>query len=193
MHRLNKSSLQLNWRIIMRFEIDQEDNRYFAEAFPDADSPAELYRQVYKYTDCGAYLSMTIECMEVSGTCFDDYHEKIVRKTLHCDELRHLGTWKAMDERGQLVVSFTVGSIVEGVDEGTDNIEVEAKQSDEEPSEYRNRFYVALQEVEDQANSIWQDTHGCETCAKHLGIDLDEEMSPVWTECPDCNGTGIAI
>ena len=179
-------------------EYDNEDpeNRYFQQAFPDADSPAELYRQVYKYTDCGAYLSMTIEYVEVSGTCFDDYHEKMVQKTLHCDELRHLGTWKEMDERGQLVVSFTVGSIVEGVDEGTDNIEVEAKQSDEEPSEYRSRFDVALQEVEDQARSIWNDTHGCESCEAHWigeGIDLDGEMAPIWFDCPDCQGSGVCI
>ncbi|MEI6483411.1 MAG: hypothetical protein WCO62_08325 [Betaproteobacteria bacterium] len=180
------------------FDIDQDDNKYFAEAFPDADSPAELYRQVYKYTDCGAYLSMTIEYMEVSGTCFDDYHEQIVQKTLHCDELRHLGTWKAMDERGQLVVSFTVGSIVEGVDEGTDNIEVEARRPDEEPSKYRSRFYAALKEVEDQAESIWNDTHGCESCAAYWtdqGLDIDDSggLVPVYKYCPDCNGTGIAI
>ena len=175
------------------YDNDHYDNTYFAEAFPDADSPAKLYRQVYKYTDCGAYLSMTIEYMEVSGTCFDDYHEQIVQKTLHGDESRHLGTWKEMDERGQLIVSFTVGSIVEGVDEGTDNIEVEAKQLDETPSEYRSQFHAALLEIEIQASSIWNETHGCETCAKHLGIDLNEEMSPVWTECPDCNGNGIPI
>ena len=180
------------------FDIDQKDNRYFAQAFPDADSPAELYRQVYKYTDCGAYLSMTIEYMEVSGTCFDDYHEQIVQKTLHCDELRQLGTWRAMDERGQLIVSFTVGSIVEGVDEGTDNIEVEAKQLDETPSEYRKRFDAALTEVEQQADCIWNDTHGCESCAAYWtdqGLDIDDSggLVPVYKYCPDCNGNGIAI
>jgi len=180
------------------FDIDQDDNKYFAEAFPNADSPAELYRQVYKYTDCGAYLSMTIEYVEVSGTCFDDYHEKMVQKTLHCDELRHLGTWKEMDERGQLIVSFIVGSIVEGVDYDTDNIEVDAKQLDQEPSEYRSRFYAALQEVEDQARSIWNDTHGCESCAAYWtdqGLDIDDSggLVPVYKYCPECRGTGIAI
>jgi hypothetical protein len=103
-----------------------------------------------------------------------------------------------MDERGQLVVSFTVGSIVEGVDYGTDNIEVEAKQSDEEPSEYRSRFDVALQEVEDQANSIWQDTHGCESCAAYWtdqGLDIDDSggLVPIYKYCPDCGGNGIAF
>ena len=37
-------------------DAEQLSNQFFSAAFPDADSPAELYRQVYKYTDCGAYL-----------------------------------------------------------------------------------------------------------------------------------------
>jgi hypothetical protein len=139
---------------------DQLSNRYFAEAFPDADSPAELLQQVYKHTDCGAYLSMTIEYLEVTGTCFDDYHERMVRKTISGDDLEELGTWQAMDERGQLAVSLTVGSIVEGVDYGTDEIEIESKQLEETSSEYRKRFDAALTEVEDQAESIWQENNG---------------------------------
>jgi hypothetical protein len=103
---------------------------------------------------------MTIEYLEVSGTGIDDYHEKMVRKTIVGDDLDDLGTWKAMDERGQLAVSFTLGSIVEGVDYGTDEIEIESKQLDDEPSEYRKRFDEALKEVEQQADSIWQETHG---------------------------------
>ena len=142
------------------YQEDQLSNRYFAEAFADADGPAALSRQVYKYTDCGAYLSMTIEYMEVSGTCFDDYHEQIVRKTIDSDDLYELGTWQAMDERGQLAVSFTVGSIVEGVDYGTDDIEIESKQLEETSSEYRKRFDEALKEVEQQAEAIWQNTQG---------------------------------
>lgn len=139
---------------------DQLSNRYFAEAFPDADSPAELLQQVYKYTDCGAYMCMTIEYLEVTGTCFDDYHERMVRKTISGDDLEELGTWQAMDERGQLAVSLTVGSIVEGVDYGTDEIEIESKQLEETSSEYRKRFDAALTEVEDQAESIWQENNG---------------------------------
>jgi hypothetical protein len=180
----------LNDRLI---DQDQLSNLFFSEAFPDANSPAELYRQVYKYTDCGAYMCMTIEYLKITGTCFDDYHEQMVCKTINADDLHELGTWKAMDERGQLAVSFTVGSIVEGVDYGTDDIEVEAKQLDEEPSEFSKRFYAALKEVEEQAESIWQDTHGCETCARNFKIDLNEEHSPIWKMCPACQGNGTSI
>ena len=180
------------------YDIDQNDNKYFAEAFPDANSPAELYRQVYKYTDCGAYMCMTIEYLEVTGTCFDDYHEQMVRKTISADDLHELGTWKAMDEQGQLAVSFTVGSIVEGVDYGTDDIEVETKQLNEEPSEFRKRFDAALKEVEQQAQAIWQDTHGCESCQAYWtdqGVDLDDSggLVPVYKYCPDCQGHGTSI
>jgi len=95
-------------------DLDQLNNRYFIEAFPVV-SPAELYRQVYKYTSCGAYLSVTIEYTKVSGTCFDDYHEQIEQKTINCDDLPLLGTWQDMDQRGELVVSFTVGSHLFGL------------------------------------------------------------------------------
>jgi len=173
-------------------DLDQLNNRYFIEAFPVV-SPAELYRQVYKHTSCGAYLSVTIEYTKVSGTCFDDYHEQIEQKTINCDDLPLLGTWQDMDQRGELVVSFTVGSIVEGVDYGTEDIEVIANQLEEMPTEFRNRFDKALQEVEKEAESIWNDTHGCESCANHWGIDLNEEFSPIWTDCPDCKGSGTTL
>jgi hypothetical protein len=40
-------------------EYDQEnlDNQYLAEAFPDAKGLGDLYRQTYKYTACGPWLS----------------------------------------------------------------------------------------------------------------------------------------
>ena len=177
------------------YDIDQVDNKYFAEAFPDADSPAELYRQVCKYTDCGAYLSVQIQynkTIEPDG--FNEFpFDQLVSEWVSCDELSRFGTWKDMDLQGVLVTSLLVGSIVEGVDYGTDDIEVDAKLTDEDPDEYRKRFDAALIEVEQQADSIWNDTHGCETCAKHFGIDLSEELSPVWTDCPRCLGFGSVI
>jgi hypothetical protein len=182
------------------YDVDQHDNKYFAEAFPDADSPAELYRQVYKYTSCGAYMSAQIQYFKtIEPDGFNEFpFDQLVSEWVHCGELRRLGTWKEMDQQGVLVTALLVGSIVEGVDEGTDNIEVEAKQLEETPSEYRSRFYVALQEVEQQADCIWNDTHGCESCAAHWtdqGLDIDDSggIVPVYKYCPDCNGTGIAI
>ena len=177
------------------YQEDQLSNSYFADAFPDAGSPAELYRQVYKYTTCGAYLSVQIQynkTIEPDG--FNEFpFDQLVSEWVHCGELSRLGTWKEMDQQGVLVTAMLVGSIVEGVDYGTDDVEIEANQVDEEPSGYRARFDAALTEVEQQADSIWNDTHGCETCAKHLGVNLDDEMSPIWTDCPDCSGDGTPI
>jgi len=171
---------------------DLLDNVFFADAFPDADSPAELYRQVYKYTACGAHLSVLIEYYKpIEPDGFNDFpFDKLVSEWVHCGELGRPATWKDLDETRVLVTAMMVGSIVEGIDQCAESIEVEAKQLDEEPEDYYKRFYAALDEVEQEAASIWNDTHGCETCAKHFGIDLDGELSPVWTECPDCQASG---
>lgn len=175
-------------------EFDQEilDNQYLAEAFPDADSPAELCRQVYKYTDCGAWLSVRVNYIEViESDGFNDYPSEIERsKWIHSGELRRLGTWEDMDKRGELVTALMVGSIVEGVDQTTDEYEIEAHQTDEEPSQFLARFYAALDQVEQEAESIWNDTHGCESCAEHFNINLLEGYSPIWKNCPRCDGHG---
>ena len=182
------------------YDNEEPENRYFLEAFPDADSPAELYRQVYKYTSCGAYLSVQIQYFKTTEP--DGFNEfpfdQLVSEWVNCGELSRLGTWKDMDQQGVLVTSLLVGSIVEGVDDGTDNIEVDAKQTEEDPSEYRTRFDAALTEVENQAKAIWNDTHGCESCVAYWtdqGIDIDDSggLVPVYKYCPDCQGHGTVI
>lgn len=182
-------------------EYDREDldNTYLAEAFPDTDSPAELYRQVYKFTACGAYLSVRINYFETLPSDESGYDADIERsRWVHSDELHTLGTWKDLDEKGVLITALLVGSIVEGVDFGTDDIELEIDQLDEEPEAFRKRFYAALDEVEDQAQAIWNDTHGCDVCQAHWAAEgfgdgtLDGAV-PIWKECPDCEGHGIVI
>ncbi len=183
-------------------EYDQENlsNTYLAEAFPDSDSPAELYRQVYKWTACGAHLSVRINYFETLSADESGYDADIERsRWVHCGELHTLGTWKDLDNKGILITALLVGSIVEGVDYGTDDIELEIKQLDEEPSEFNKRFYAAIDEVENQAADIWNDTHGCDTCLGHWAEDsgitkqhlLDTwDSVPVWKDCPDCQGHG---
>lgn len=186
-------------------EYDQEnlDNTYLAEAFPNADSPAELYRQVYRWTSCGAYLSVRINYYETLPADGSGYDADVERsKWVHSDGLKTLGTWKNLDEQGILITALMVGSIVEGVDYGTDDIELEIDQLDEEPEAFNKRFYAAIDEVESQALAIWNDTHGCDHCAEHWADDsgitkerLHESWDsiPVWKECPDCQGHGTII
>ena len=180
------------------YDNEDPDNRYFAQAFPDADGPAELYRQVYAHTSYGAYISVQIQYYKtVEPDGFNEFpFDQLVSKWVHSGELSRLGTWKDMDQQGVLVTALLVGSIVEGVDYGTDSIEVEANQTDEDPSDYRTRFDAALSEVEREAGGIWNDTHGCESCKAHWvdeGINFDGEMTPIWLDCPDCQGSGVII
>lgn len=145
-------------------EYDEEmlNNQYFAEAFPDANGLGDLYRQIYKYTECGPYLSAKIQYIKVlEPNGFDEYpYEQEVEEWIHSDDLYRLGTWADMDAQGVLVTALMVGSIVEGCDFGTDDYELKANQSDEEPTQFTKRFYEAIEEVNAEAISIWNDTHG---------------------------------
>jgi hypothetical protein len=181
-------------------EYDQEilDNQYFVEAFPDADSPWHLYRDVYKYSNCGAHLSVLVNYIEVlEPDGYHDYPHEVERsKWVHSDDLAALATWAEMDQRGMLVTGFLLGSIVEGVDQVTGDYEIEVRQLDEEPQQFAERFYKTLEEVEREAEFIWNQTHGCETCAEHWQIDEYEGcdgVTPVWKSCPSCQGEGISI
>jgi len=189
-------------------EYDHEnlDNSLLAEAFPDAKGLGDLYRQTYKYTPCGPWLSAQIQYIKViEPDDFDDYpHEQMVTEWVHSDGLYRLGTWADMNANGVLVKALMVGSIVEGCDHGTGEYELEVKHLDEEPNEFAERFYKTVDEVNAEADSIWNDTHGCETCAKHWHEegweDVDagkfegnDGITPVWEACPDCGGDGVCI
>ncbi len=97
--------------------------------------------------------------------------KRIVYKYTNC------GAWIVFDEKG-----ITVGSIVEGVDQGTDSHELEYPFTIDE-------YNAALQEVEDEASSIWNETHGCDDCG-----DLNEFGSrSINPECKTCKGEGQII
>lgn len=189
-------------------EYDHEnlDNTLLAEAFLDAKGLGDLYRQTYKYTECGPWLSAQIQYIKVlEPDGFDDYpHEQEVSEWVHSDDLYRLGTWADMDANGVLVTALMVGSIVEGCDEVTGKYELEVQHLDEEPQEFAERFYKTVEDVNAEANAIWNDTHGCETCAKHWheeGLDNweygrfegNDGITPVWEDCPDCGGDGVWI
>ena len=202
-------------------EYDRENlnNQYLAEAFPDAKGLGDLYRQIYKYIACGPWLSARIQYIKVlEPDGFDEYpHEQEVEEWVLSDALEQeveewvnsnalyrLGTWADMDSQGVLVTALKVGSIVEGCDNGTDEHELEVKQLDEEPEQFAERFFKAVEEVNAEANFMWNDTHGCETCAKHWhnegvlahtygSFEGCDGMTPVWKDCPDCEGSGTCI
>jgi hypothetical protein len=172
------------------------DNEAVKEAFADYAGPYDLYRAVYKATACGASIGFTFTYFAVEtvseGPCAGEVYETRKSRTVYCDDLRTLGTWKDIDGRGDLIQQIQVSSIVEGVHEGTSTHTVECGTEDCDPDEIRKQFWDAVENVEAEAKAIWDDTHGCDTCCKHWEME-EGEMCPVWTECPECNGHGIVI
>lgn len=173
---------------------EQPSNDTVEEAFADYDSPGEVYRVTYKYTGCGP--SVGFQITNVDGKA----------RWVYCDSLYPLGTWADLRKRGDLITGICVGSIVEGVDFDADTvyIDVNPLDFDTTPEQLKAKFDAAVEEVNADANSIWNSTHGCETCAKHWhdeGIDEGEwgpfegcdGITPVWNDCPDCQGGGAII
>lgn len=157
--------------------------------FCDYDSPHEMYRVFYKYTDCGPWVSVHV----------DGYW-------VHCQDLHTLGTWDQMLRRGEVVDEILIGSIVEGVDQCADNESVRlndlrsmrSKSGKITRHSLRQAFSRAVDRVNDSAAAIWNETHGCDTCRAHWASEglIDESgegYCHVWDKCPDCGGRGAII
>lgn len=75
------------------------------------------------------------------------------------------------------------GSIVEGVDRVTDIQELAFPFTEKQ-------LWDALQRVEEQAEKIWDETHGCEACSEE---DPETGYRQVNPECKACGGHGEVI
>jgi len=145
------------------------------------ETVGQLARNAYKYTDCGAWLSV-----EVWG-----YERSTI---VHGDAVRDLPT-------DAPIIAIHVGSIVEGVDGGVDAHIVDLlDEAFEEPAMAAAAYNRALEEVEKEAEDIWNETHGCTTCAQHWrdegwlgGGSGGDGVTRVWDECPACSGSGSII
>ena len=96
------------------------------------------------------------------------------------------GAWVDEDEQG-----VALGSIVEGVDEGT---EIHSLTYPFTIDQFQN----ALQSVEDEASEIWKATHGCVDCHDETQVDEwgnENEFGawPINPECKNCNGEGVIL
>lgn len=137
------------------------------------DGPGELYRQLYKYTDCGPSLGVSV--VYPNGS----------RKWLYCDALYGLGTWADMAKRGERITHLSVGSIVEGVDFDCETIEVPVHPL----IDLRKRLYGAVEAVNREADYIWSQTHGCPEC-KTEGEWGHPAINP---KCKACKGEGVIL
>ena len=96
------------------------------------------------------------------------------------------GAWIYESDSG-----VALGSIVEGVDEGTQTYTLNYPFTIEE-------FWEALQAVENEAEEIWKATHGCEDCHDEpqwddWGIEKEFGEWPINPECKTCKGEGTII
>jgi hypothetical protein len=78
--------------------------------------------------------------------------------------------------------SIVIGSIVEGVDWGTQDHVLNW------PFTVKD-VRRAMKDVEDEADEIWRDTHGCDECVPSQ-YDGYRTITP---GCPGCSGEGIII
>jgi len=84
-----------------------------------------------------------------------------------------------------------VGSIVEGVDEGTETWKLTY------PFELKI-FWAYVADVEREAEQIWEATHGCEKCwsepqADEWGNEREFGAWPINPDCKTCKGEGAII
>ena len=130
----------------------------------DAEDFARLNRQLYKYTDCGAYLGIILWGGEPVWS-----HDK------------RLPTIRPGD-----VQSIGVGTIVEGTDAAPEMewLNLTDYAEDEDASRLIADFDRAVQTIEDAADDIWMDTHGCDDCG------TDGSVNP---GCTSCLGEGVVI
>ena len=138
----------------------------------DADTVGALYRRVYKGSACG--MSMGVEL--------------VGQGHLYCEDLYKV-TVESLRSKEARATAIMLSSIVEGVDETTSTQVIDT------PEATTDDFWTAADRVEAEADDIWMQTHGCEDCAAHWGVDFEYECGaiPVWSDCPGCGGSGTVI
>jgi len=136
------------------------------------ESFRDIEKNTYKYTDCGAWVVEKKEDRE--------YVSLFLEESMNPRYYSH-------------AVGLTVGSIVEGVDCDCEPVTVTY------PFEL-DEFWKALESVEDQADEMWRNTHGCDKCWDDFHIKTDEYGNvqefgawPINEECKTCEGHGTII
>lgn len=177
---------------------DQPENCDFAAAFPDHTGPYDLYRSTYKYTDCGPSVGFQvswIECNDNGEAGPGGTGDEVKSRWFYCDDLANLGSWQHMNERGFIVTALSVSSIVEGIDAEVAPIVMPCDAfGGDDPEAIAKDYWEAVESVNDQATGLWDDTHGCETCAELAGfVEWMPGDTPCRADCPDCQGHGVPI
>ncbi len=153
-------------------EVAQENLKAILEDH-GCETVGTLARNAYKYTDCGAALSVTLDGGE----------------EVYGGALREL-------PYDAPITAISVSSIVEGAEQTTEEHTVNLlDEAYETPAMAAAAYNAALEAVEAEASEIWNQSHGCPACAEHFGnvTEGDDGMTPVWPECPECGGEGSIL
>ena len=145
--------------------ISERDAYLTASPYDDCDEPVE------------GHVNSIDEFLEQRGFGEKDIQD-VTRNTY---KYTSCGAFCVEEEDGVLV-----GSIVEGVDYGTENHKLTY------PFKL-SVFWEALGKVEDEARQIWKETHGCRDCYGGLPFEEDWEGRPIDPDCKTCNGSGAII
>jgi hypothetical protein len=100
--------------------------------------------------------------------------DRVVYKGTNC------GAWAKIVKKGK-DYKVSVGSIVEGVDYGTNTYSLTT------PFKSKD-FWANLVMVEQEAKDIWDDTHGCPKCGSE---NPDTGCIAINPKCKSCKGEGI--
>jgi hypothetical protein len=176
-----------------------------------------VYHSVYKYTDCGPSVGFLVRYVieQDNGEAGPGgVGNKEVRDWIYCDDLaqglkytpyRITREFMTGEYPSVHILGVSVGSIVEGVDQGCQTIRLEGEDFTPEA------FWQAVEDVNKEADEIWMNTHGCPGCAKlfieEFGglwdeygnkVELDADGYPqdlirVHPDCKQCGGTGMPI
>ena len=158
------------------------------DAFPDYESLSDLARYTYKYTSCGPSVGALIRYVHVDQDPEHTY-EEFRQEWFYGEDLKQWGDFKDMIPNGTVLMALEVSSIVEGVDQCCESIEVDANPFLSDGPTLREAFYKAVEEVNSEANSIWNETHGCDDC-----FDYPKgELHPIDLNCKTCGGEGVII
>ncbi len=107
----------------------------------------------------------------------DDVHHSDVEKAIY--KYTNCGAWITHTD-----ISVRIGSNVDGVDQVTDVMVLFY------PFEME-KFWEEWDKIENQAEEIWNKTHGCEDCG--IVSEFDEGLHAINPECKTCKGEGIII
>ena len=137
------------------------------------DSLGKIYRYAYKGSSCGVGVGFLV--------AKDGWAEWI-----YCDSLNKLPSVSELLASGAEVVACSVSGYVEGWDGECDTRIIESTRAKRATAK---DFWAAIEEADEEADYIWNQTHGCDNC----GIEGEYGDRAINPKCKSCNGGGVIL